>query len=382
MYLFIETLFWVSCFTIFLTWVGFYLILFVLKGVASHSSIDSNKDQTSFFFVSVIIAAKNEEKNIEDRIQNLLGQDYPPDRFEIIVASDGSIDNTVPLLKKFNDPKIRVLDFKENRGRALVHNDAVIFAKGEIVVFTDAETKFSNNFLLKITAPFQNPEIGASVGRLVYSNRTETGITEAAYKYWDYEAKLRLLESRLGVLAFSSGACSAFRKKYYQNLLSIEDIDSAQTLNVVRQGLKIAFVPDAIAYDVIANTVSKTFKNRVRHTSKAFRSILSRLFTREIIKRPLLFLTILFHKTFRHLTPFFLLLIFITNIPLAGMGAFYRYMFFAQCVFYISSIIGITLNSKVKLPKLLVYLSNFLLINVGRFVGVLKAVRGEISATY
>ncbi|PQP35156.1 hypothetical protein C6A37_04010 [Desulfobacteraceae bacterium SEEP-SAG9] len=380
----LMVLYWLLLWFLFMTWGGYYLFLVVLDKIKSFNSVVQYNSKLSQKkpLLTVVIAAKNEEKNIVQRINNLIDQNYPLDKLEIIVASDGSTDRTVLLSEEIGDQRIQILDFKINRGRAVVHNEAVRSANGEIVLFTDAETEFEQGFLEKIVKPFQDPEVGAVVGRIVYSNALDSGVTAAAGRYWNYEAHLRLLESNLDMLSFATGACSAFRKILYQELNPTEDIDYAQTLNVIIQGYKIKMVPEARAIDLIAGEIKQTFKNRVRQTSRAFTSITARLFSHQILLRPPIFLSILFHKTLRHLTPFLLIAVLGLNAFLYNEGLIYTILLLTQISFYFLSVIGLLINENKNIPKILLLPSNFVLINIGRFFGVIKALSNKQKATY
>ncbi|MCP4023525.1 MAG: glycosyltransferase, partial [Desulfobacteraceae bacterium] len=206
-----EFLFWISITALFYVYFGYYLTLKLLYAFIQPTNTLIKKTAAPVFpQVSVVIAAFNEEKNIAARIKNLLEQDYPG-QMEIIVASDGSNDNTVSISSQFKKFGVKVLDFKENRGRAKVHNDAIEDAAGDIVVTTDAETIFEKNFITQITAPFQDSRVGCTVGRLYFWDK-KSGIAKAEGLYWKWEVRTRILQDKLGVLMTGTGACTAFRK--------------------------------------------------------------------------------------------------------------------------------------------------------------------------
>src|SRR3972149_9102360 len=144
-----EFLFWSSCITVVYTYVGFNLVITLLARWFGDASSPRSGIPDHHPFFSIVVAAYNEEDVIATRLSNLLLLDYPPDKFEIVVASDGSRDRTVAIARSFADPRIKILEFAENRGRAKVHNEAVSNTVGDILVFTDAETWFDPNFLVE-----------------------------------------------------------------------------------------------------------------------------------------------------------------------------------------------------------------------------------------
>ncbi len=381
-----KAMFILFAFLLFYTWMGYFALMWLAFHMRRRfwkkgcfATAEEEKGRPS---VSVVIAARNEEMTIRRRIENILRQSYAAEKVEVIVASDGSTDRTVSEAESFADDRVRILAFPTNRGRATVHNESVRVASGDIVVFTDAETTFETSFLENIVTPFRNREVGAVVGRLVYENTDESGVTRSAEKYWGFETRLRLYESSLGVLAFGSGACCAFRRDLYTPIGEAEDIDTAGTLDIARSGRKVIFSPEAIAYDTIAVDVRKTMRNRIRHTSKAFLMIRSRLLSKGILSRPFLLLAILSHKTCRHMSPVFLLGSLLANIVAAGSGLGFKCSLVAQVAFYCTGIAGVLLNRRKNTPMLTTYCGNFLLFNLSQ-IRALGAVLGRrVSATY
>ena len=227
-----------------------------------------------------------------------------------------------------------LFDYRSNRGRASVHNALVEESTGNIVIFTDSETIFKNDFLSHLLPHFSDPSVGAVSGRIYYLNKDQSSIGESAGIYWKYEEMIRIAESRLGILAFGTGAALAFRKNAYKPISPSEDIDYAGTLACIRLGYKAKYEPCAIAYDYISETSLGAFQTRVRQTRKSFLSIIHGLFDEEIIfKRPVVFFTGLFHKTFRHLTPYFLVVNLLLNYLIIDAGMIYKLTFVFQLLF-------------------------------------------------
>ena len=152
-----EVWFWISLISLIYVYFGYLGFLKLISIVKKVRTCDTAVYNDCLPIVSVIVAAYNEEKSIGRRVKNLLEQDYPEKRIEIIVASDGSTDKTVEIAKQYEG--VKVLDFKENKGRAAVQNDAVKLAKGDILVFTDATTEFEKSFIKKMVKEFENPSI-------------------------------------------------------------------------------------------------------------------------------------------------------------------------------------------------------------------------------
>ncbi len=333
-----KILFWILFFLAFWTYFGYPLALvFLLKFKRKRKKVIQKECYPK---ISIITAVCNEEKNIKKRIQNLLEQDYPKDKLEIIVASDGSTDRTVEFARGYEGRNIKILDFKQNRGRAEVHNSAVKEARGDIIIFTDANTEFELAFLKKVIENFRNSKVGCLAGSLIYKPRSETSVSKMESSYFKFEKKIREMEDSLGILVATTGACMAVRKKLWKNLSPIVDCDFATSLDTISQGYKTVFAKDAVAYDVPSATVKEELKVRIRQTSQGFVGILKRWGVKGLIDHPLVSFSLFSHKVLRWFTPFLLLGLFIGNLFLINYGLFYMVIFWGQLIFYGLAILG------------------------------------------
>ena len=187
---------------IFYTWILFPIFIYFIFKIVKNNYIKNNDKKC--FSISVIVSAYNEEKNIRKKIENLFEQDYPKEKLEIIVASDGSTDNTASIVREYNE--IKLLDFKENRGKATINNDSVYCSSGEILFFTDSETILSKNFLKNSIKYFYNEEYGCGSGNYTFESSEIFGESES--NYWKIEKLIRKAEHAIGVLPFASGGSS------------------------------------------------------------------------------------------------------------------------------------------------------------------------------
>ncbi len=331
--------------------------------------------------VSILIPAFNEEKRIKRRIENLLASDYPADKVEIIVASDGSSDRTAELAGAYAGEGVRVLEFESNRGRASVQNDGVSESKGGIVIFTDAETVFENNFIKMITSKFVDPTVGCVVGNLVYETRG-TAVSSSEGIYFRYEKMIRRMESDLGILATATGACMAVRRELWRDLTPIDDSDFTTPLDVILQGSRVVYAPDAVAYDEPASSVRGEIRTRIRQTSKNLIGTLKRWGWKGWVRHPLVSWGLLSHKILRWLTPFFMLAAFISNLFLLDEGPFYRAAFTAQAAFYLLALAGFLGELSKRRVPLGSTVFSFCVANIGMGLGVIKGLAGRAPAAY
>ena len=379
----INLIFLFSFLVLFYTWFIYPFLLFLLGRLFYKRNIYLSQayDKKYIPFISIIIAAYNEEKVINKRIENLLQQDYPKDKLEIIVASDGSMDKTVEIAKQFEKHGIKVLDFKQNRGRAAVHNDAAKVAKGEILIFTDAGTEFEKNFIKEIIREFEIPNIGCVSGRLIFKTN-QTSISTSEGLYWKIETKIRELENKLGIFASGTGACLAIRKRLFSVLDSREDIDDSLPLHVIMSGYKVFFSQSALAYDIANSSIRSEIKARSRMTAKGITGIIKRWGIKGWIKHPFVSWGLLSHKILRWFTPFFIVGLFISNIFLLNKSWFYKFAFVGQIIFYILAILGFIGELFKKSIPIASIIFSFCIANIGMGIGVIKGLLGKAPAAY
>jgi len=332
--------------------------------------------------VTVVVPAYNEERAIEHRIQNLLELNYPEEKMERLIGSDGSTDTTVSKAKQFTGRGIKVVEFEKNRGRADVHNALVQIACGEIVVFTDADTRFEKDFVKEITRPFAVPAVGCVVGRLIYQAKNTT-ISEAEAVYYNrWELWLKEAESRVGVLANGTGACMAIRKQLFRPLTPVDDVDTATVIDVIRQGYTVVFAQDAIAYDVPPKSVAGELRYRVRATAKTIRSLMGRMGFKLWLTRPAIAWSVFSHRGTRYLTPFLMLAMLIANLFLLHDGLIYQLLFGMQLAFYglaVTGWIGESTQRKIPIASLSF---GFGVAMLGILLGVSRVITNRVPSTY
>ncbi|MFH1743100.1 MAG: glycosyltransferase [bacterium] len=371
------TLFLVALGVLIYTYAGYPLILLALGKLRRPDPAPAPSDPPS---VSVIIAAFNEEEEIRERIANIFSSDYPLDRVEVVVVSDGSTDKTVEHARSAGDSRVVVLDFSENRGRAMVHNDGAAASKGDILIFSDAQSRFSPTFLRNITAPFSDPLIGCVSGVLNFINRESTSLGQSRGFYWTFEYLLRDLSSRAGVLAIASGACMAVRRDLFRPFGSAtDDVDFITPIDVITQGSRLVHRSDAVAGELMFVHPRAEFRSRIRMTSRNWIGTWRRLRSCSIWRFPAVWWCLISHKFLRWLTPLFLLGIFVGSV-LGWSNIYLRVACCAQIALYAWAAIGLYLPASV--PGWLGAPTSFCVANAGFALGVLSALLGRAKATY
>lgn len=330
--------------------------------------------------LSVVIAAHNEADTIESRIDDLLAQDYPRERLQIVVASDGSTDATETLVahRAAAEPRILLVTQHPQVGRAGVHNLAVQRCSGEIVLFTDAETRFETGFLRRMAAAFADEAVGMASGRLVF-HTPPGGVAQQVGLYWRMESRLIDDESTLGIGLFGSGACLAVRRELYRAIPDTGDVDTVVALDVVSAGRRCVWVRDAVARDTLPAAVRDEFRARVRMTAKGLHSSFTRLPALEYLRRPRLTLVLLSHKAGRWVgTPLALLALLPTSLALASSGGLPALVLFGQALFYAAAAAD-GLGWRVPLGNAA---RGFCVANAAFALGTLQVVTGRVTTRY
>jgi cellulose synthase/poly-beta-1,6-N-acetylglucosamine synthase-like glycosyltransferase len=366
-----------ACIGLFYTWLGFPLVLELL---ARYRRLRIEKGPITPF-VSVIVAARNEGRNIAARINDLLQQDYPVDALEIIIASDGSSDRTAEIARGFGDARIRVLDFPESRGRAAVHNDAVTIARGDILVFTDAATRFEPSCLRELASNFNDPRVGCVSADILYENRDDSSVTRQRGLYWTYELWLRKRESQCGIFACASGPCMAVRRSFYRTLIDRSyDVDFITPLDVVAAGALVLQDPAAVARDQMFATPSQEIRAQIRMVSRNLGGYLDR---KALLNSGNLGASwaLISHKILRWLTPFFMAALFVSSTMLLLRGQF-EPLCLLQCVFYVAAALGWLRVRGGNAASIFSAPYAFCLASAGFLLGVVRCIRRQRVVVY
>ena len=320
--------------------------------------------------VSFIIAAYNEEKVISDKIKNTLSLDYPSDKFQIIVVSDGSNDKTVSIIKKFQGQGVISLHNDARNGKSAALNRGVEISTGEIIVFSDANNDFSNDAIKQLTKHFNDPVIGAVTGaKHIYdSDDRQSAVGDGLY--WKYESKIKEAESTLGSITGAEGEILAVRASLFEPLdKKVINDDAEITFNLVKSGYRVIYEKEAKAYEQASHDLLDDFNVKVRMTAGGYQTLsLQRAFL--FPPRSWYTFSFLSHKLLRWLAPHFMLVIFITPLFLLHRIDM-LILFICQIMFYTLSLVA-WFNRKKNLHKLLYIPMYFTVMNIALFWGFVR----------
>lgn len=346
------------------TFVGYPLLIARYAGPEREG-----EPQAHDFAVTVVISAFNAEKHIEARLENLLGQDYPEDKLEIIVVDDGSADSTWEKLKTFeNHPRVRLIAQESNGGKARALNVGLAAASSEIVVLTDVRQTFEPNTIACLVRHFTDPGVGAVTGNLVFSDGDEP---DPQGGYWDIEKTIRSNESRYRSTVGVTGAIYAARRELIEEVpdgLILDDV--MIPMRIVRAGYRVKFETAAIAYDTKSDTLLEEYYRKVRTLAGNWQLLALAPWLLSRSKNPIFF-EFISHKVLRLLAPWALIVTLLCAWGLRDI-LFFRLVFFGQLALIVLAAIGwVGYLARLKVP-LASQLMGFALLNIAAIVGTWK----------
>jgi cellulose synthase/poly-beta-1,6-N-acetylglucosamine synthase-like glycosyltransferase len=348
----LEILFWTSLALILYAHVGYPLLLRVLVSVRRPASRRSSVDPFRPS-VSLIIAAHDEEEVIQQRLENATALDYPRDKLEIIVASDGSTDGTAAIAREIaaHDVRVKVLELTR-RGKVRAQDAAAEQASGALLAFSDANAFWEAGALEALVRRFADPNVGYVCGRLRYL--TPSGDNQEA-AYWRYETAIRALESRLGSITGGNGAIYAVRREAYLRLDPRTSHDLSFPFNLVRRGWEAVYEPLARAVERSLPTVEGEFRRKRRMMSHAWPMVITGGMLDPRGYGGLYAIEIFSHRILRYASPFLHLLALGTNIALVGRGGIYLFTLIAQLGLLGAAALGFLVRGRIRFLALCYY---------------------------
>jgi len=345
-----------------------------------------NESSQSLLSVSILISAYNEEKVIADRIENIKKLNYDFSKLELIIGSDCSTDKTDEILSQISmeDNWIKVKIFNDRRGKAAVLNDIVSLAKNEILVFTDANTRFEKDAILNLVSQFSSNKIGGVCGKLILEEpKDDHDSSNRERLYWKYETKLKELEGRLGNLISANGGIYAVRKNLFKKFpgeYAVTD-DLYQTLAVLNQNFNFIYGINAVAHEDISKEIISEFRRKVRFAATNFQTI---LFFKSLLfnKRIFLSFALWSHKILRWFVPVMAILLFITSLLLVNYSQTYFIGLIIQACFYFSALVGFLFHKMKLNGSVFSIIYYYSLTNLALLVGMLKFLTGKHAYTW
>ena len=371
----ISFLFWFSVFFILYTYLLYPAAIYLAARLFGRVPVvdDGNETLPS---VTIIIVAHNEERIIDRKIDNCFELDYPSDRLEICVVSDGSTDGTADILRARDD--IVFLEGTENRGKPHQLNRAMERASSDLLVFSDSRQMFDRAAFRMLVRNFSDARVGCVSGELVFSTPEDpTGSNIGLY--WAYEKALRQAESAVDSTLGVTGAIYAVRRELAAPIPDDTVLDDIEIpLRAFLNGYRVIFEPGAKAFDTPSTDISKEFKRKTRTLAGNYQ-----LFARNgwlfVPWKNRIFLQALSHKLFRLLVPWAMLAVFLTSSSLEG--AAFTVIFWAQVAAYGLGIAALR-SAALRGNRMINLVSVFLTLNAAAVTGLYRHLTGTADVRW
>ena len=375
-----QIVFWTSALALIYTYVGYPLLVFAVSR-ARPLPIHKADFEPTF---SVIITAYNEEADLAAKLENTLRLEYPAEKLEILVASDGSTDRTDDIAREFARRAVKLLRVEGRVGKTETQNQAVARTTGEIILFSDATTVYRPDTLRVIAPNFADKTVGCAAGKLVYVDPHSTTIGSGARSYWNYETFLKQSESAACSLIGVSGCLYAVRRAAYVPMYREACSDFLIATKIREQNLRTIFEPNAVSIEETNRRADKELNMRVRVINQSLTDLWRHRRMLNPFTSGFFAVELLSHKVLRYCLPLFLLLIFAASLLLAIEGNwFFAALTLLQIIFYAVGAAAIGFDSRgFQVPRLLSLPQYFLLVNAAIVLAFLKFARGERIAVW
>jgi cellulose synthase/poly-beta-1,6-N-acetylglucosamine synthase-like glycosyltransferase len=376
-------LFWVSLFAIFYAYAGYPVLLWFLAGFAKRpKSIDTICEKEHLPAVTLIISAYNEESVIGDKINNALSLDYPGELLEIVVVSDGSSDRTTKIVSRFANSGIVLQHYEGRIGKTACLNRAVPLASGEIIVFSDANSIYDGDALKALVHPFRDNTVGFVTGWTRYSSVEDKTTADSLGLYSKLELVTKEFESRIGSCVGADGAIFAIRKELYRPLKDYDINDFVIPLTINLQGYRGVLEKKAICYEKDAGGTKKEFHRQIRIINRTIRAIINHCQLLNLLKFGFFSIELFSHKLCRLFVPYFMVVLFTTNLILVPKGGFYLMTLIGQIHFYAGAGAAVLMPKIGVLFRLAEAAKTVVVVNVATILAWVKFLRGETYTTW
>lgn len=369
-------IFYFNFFLIIWGMIGYPLSLRLLRWVYRNRTL--KKDYTYQPTVTVMVVAHNEEKVICEKLNNIINLEYPKDKIKFLIASDNSTDETNDLVKTFikNNPKhnVRLYEVKERKGKTNAQNEAQKTVESEILVMTDANSMLEVNAVTELVSAFTANDISYVSGRLTFTNKNHSDVTNSENQYWDIDTKMRKVESDIQTITAGNGAIYACRNADYYDFDPIKSHDSNMPRYYALKGKRALYNPEAIAYEKAGENIEDEFKRKVRMNRGILRSILPDFRIFNMFKYRWYSFFYFGHRTCRYLLWLSHLIVFITNAIVITEHWFYVIIFIGQILFYLLALVKLFGSSNNKYLSLIYY---YCVTLIAQWCGVYNIVTGE-----
>jgi poly-beta-1,6-N-acetyl-D-glucosamine synthase len=377
----VEIVFWISAVLVLYTYILYPMIIWTWSSFKKEScSVESSE---FFPFVTVVVSVYNEEAWLSSKMENIRQTQYPSEKIQFLFGSDGSRDRSVEILQASEIENLEVRSFEARRGKAAVLNDLIKEAKGEIIVFSDANTLFNPDTVHCLVSRFRDASIGCVCGQLVLQANKFSSGGLGEYSYWSLENLIKHWESRIESTVGATGAVYAIRRSICQSLPLDKVLmdDFVLSTQALLKGSKVIYEPLAIASEQPSNSVYGEFRRKVRIAAANFNGIpeFRALF---LPKFGFVAFALWSRKAIRWMVPFLLIIIFISSIILFEVSPLYQIVALGGVLLCLIGAVGFVFEKLEVHPGFFGLPYYFLAVNLALLIGFFKFVFKSQRSTW
>ncbi len=383
----VTIFFWISLGILFYCYTGYGVILFLLTGIKHFFAPRKEKQSEDFVLpVTLIVTAFNEKIVVENKIKNTLSLDYPPNKLNIIFITDGSMDGSEEIVRKF--PSIVSMHLPERKGKYAAIKRAMKQVKTPVVVFSDANTILNAACIKNIAAHYANEQTGGVAGeKKIARNKAMSAVGEAEGLYWQYESFMKKLDAGFNTVTGAAGELFSIRTALFKELdddLILDDF--VISMQICLEGYRIEYEPQAFAVELPSASLAEEEKRKVRISAGAYQSIIYLKECLNIFKHPLLCFQYISRRLLRWVfCPVMLVILLLSNFLLIYYqwpSGFYKGFLVAQIIFYLFAFAGWLFVRSGKRAGLFGIPFYFVFMNYCLLKGFIKFVKGKQSVLW
>jgi cellulose synthase/poly-beta-1,6-N-acetylglucosamine synthase-like glycosyltransferase len=336
--------------------------------------------------VSFLVSCYNEESVIREKLKNTLAINYPREKIEIIVISDGSTDKTDSIVHEYASKSVKLIRQEGRLGKTMGLNLAVAQATGDIVVFSDANAMYHSDAVEKLVENFADARIGYVVGEARYADSVLSAASKSENAYWKYEILLKKGESKIHSIVGGDGAIYAIRRELYEELRQTDINDFVNPLQIIGKGYRGIYEPEAICEEETSGSFDREFGRKIRIVNRSFSGLLRVKSVMNPFKTGFFSLEIISHKLLRWMTPLFLFSFLASSFPLSFMewegDVLFQIITFLSLVFLGCAYIGYIFSKDPGLLPIFYYPYYFITVNVAALIGIFRSLKGSIQTSW
>jgi poly-beta-1,6-N-acetyl-D-glucosamine synthase len=381
---FFTAVFWLSAAILFYTYLGYGALVFVLAKLKERKGLHESLPDDQLPAVTVVIAAYNEARYIEEKISNTLSLDYPADKLRLLIVTDGSDDGTPEIVARH--ARVTHMHLPERRGKIHAVNRVMRAVDSPIVVFSDANTSLNSLAIKNLVRHYQDEAVGGVAGeKRIATKDADNASASGEGLYWKYESFLKKKDSHLHAVMGAAGELFSVRTSLFEeppvNMI-IEDF--YMSLRIVAKGYRFIYEPEAYATETASATIADEWKRKVRISAGGFQAISKLWPLLNPFKHGVVTFQYISHRVLRWtLAPLSLVVMFVASIVLAAQGSIlYAGLLGGQLLFYWIALIGYLLRDRKIAVKGFFVPFYFSVMNLSVFAGFARFVKGKQSVVW